>query len=215
MSTRPRRNGLFRGLFAALVTATVAVPTAAAAGPAGVPAPAPPLQGPLRTAAPEALAERYAATRADIVAAEHTAVGHGDRKRAAALHTMAGPARRFLFFDGRDGGRGIEVFGDLAHAERIAVLVPGAGIDIDHYGRLLDGARALHGALGRRSAVIAWLGYATPTMPGPPSPTSGRAEKAAPQLRRFTPELTRIRPTDRSKVVHASRPAGMRTAPCT
>ncbi|MFF2329831.1 MULTISPECIES: alpha/beta hydrolase [unclassified Streptomyces] len=201
MSTRPRRRRLRRGLLAALVAASVAVPTAGAAGPSAVPAPAPTPQGPLRTAAPEVLAERFDTTRADILAAERAAAGHGDGKRAAALHAMADSARRFLSFDGRDGGRSVEVFGDLSHAERIAVLVPGAGIGLDHYWRLRSDARALRAELGARSAVIAWLGYKTPTMPGPASMTPGRAHEAAPELHAFMQELLSVRPTARTALL--------------
>ncbi|MFD0628751.1 alpha/beta hydrolase [Streptomyces sanglieri] len=201
MPSHPRRSRLRRGLLAALVAASVAVPVSGAASPAAVPAPAPAAHGPLRTAAPEALAERYAATRADIGAAERAAARHGDRKRAAALHELADPGRRFLTFDGRDGGRSVEVVGDLSHADRIAVLVPGAGIDIDHYWRLRNGARALHKELGGRSAVVAWLGYRTPTTVSPTSITSARAIEAAPELARFSRELTRLRPTARTTLL--------------
>ncbi|MFH8475785.1 alpha/beta hydrolase [Streptomyces sp. NPDC018000] len=201
MSSHPRRSRLCRGLLTALVATSVAVPIAGSACPAAVPAPAPTAQGPLRTAAPEALAARYAATRADIGAAERAAADHGDRKRAAALHGMADSARSFLSFDGRDGGRSVEVFGDLSHAERIAVLVPGAGIGVDHYGRLRNGALALHGELGGRSAVVAWLGYEPPTMPSPASVTSERADEAAPELRRFMGELLNLRPASRTSLV--------------
>lgn len=201
MPSHPRRSRLRRGLLAALVAASVAVPLSGAAGPAAVPAPAPAVRGPLRTAAPEALAERYAATRADIGAAERAAARHGDHKRAAALHTMTGPARSFLSFDGRDGGRGVEVVGDLSHAERIAVLVPGAGIGIDHYWRLRNGALALRKELGERSAVIAWLGYRTPATVSPASLTSGRATEAAPELVRFMRELRQIKPAARTTVL--------------
>ncbi|WP_327365914.1 alpha/beta hydrolase [Streptomyces sp. NBC_01217] len=201
MSSQPRRSRLRRGLLSALVAASVAVPVAGAAGPAAVPSPAPTVHGPLPAAAPRALAERYAATRADIGAAERAAAGHGDRKRAAALHAMADPARGFLSFDGRDGGRSVEVFGDLSHAERIAVLVPGAGIGVDHYWRLRNGARALRGELGERSAVVAWLGYETPATVSPAALTSGRADEAAPELRHFIAELRRLRPAARTSLV--------------
>ncbi|WP_405689944.1 alpha/beta hydrolase [Streptomyces sp. NBC_00057] len=201
MSSHPRRSRLRRGLLAALVAASVAVPIAGVAGPAAVPAPAPTVRGPLRTAAPEALAARYAATRADIGAAERAAADHGDRKRAAALHVMADPVRRFLSFDGRDGGRSVEISGDLSHAERIAVLVPGAGIGVDHYWRLRNGASALHSELGERSAVVAWLGYETPTTVSPTAVTSGRADEAAGELRYFMGELRRLKPAVRTSLV--------------
>ncbi|MFD0339995.1 alpha/beta hydrolase [Streptomyces sp. NPDC127117] len=201
MQSHPRRSRLRRGLLAALVAASVAVPVSGAAVPAAVPAPAPAAHVPLRTATPDALAERYAETRADIGAAERAAAGHGDHKRAAALHELADPGRRFLTFDGRDGGRSAEVVGDLSHAERIAVLVPGAGIDIDHYWRLRNGARALRKELGGRSAVVAWLGYRTPTTVSPASLTSTRAIEAAPELARFIGELTRLRPAARTTLL--------------
>ena len=194
MSSHPRFSRLRRGVLAALVAGAVAVPVAGAAGPAAVPAPAPTVREPLRTAAPGALAARYAETRADIRAAERAAAAHSDRGRAAALHSMADPGRSFLSFDGRDGGRLVEVFGDLAHARRIAVLVPGAGTDIDHYRRLHDGGAALHEELGDRSAVVAWLGYRTPATVSPAAVTSARAGRAAPGLREFVGELRGLRP---------------------
>lgn len=192
---------LRRALLAAFVTASVAVPVSGAAGPAAVPAPAPTAPGPLRAATPGALAERYAATRADIRAAERTAAGHGDRKRAAALRAMTEPDRRFLSFDGRDGGRSAEVFGDLSRAGRIAVLVPGAGVGLDAYGRLRRDATVLERELGEGSAVLAWLGYQTPATVSAGSLTAGRADAAAPGLRDFVQELGRLRPTARTSLL--------------
>ncbi|GAA3071785.1 hypothetical protein GCM10020000_65580 [Streptomyces olivoverticillatus] len=162
MAPRPPRSRLRRTLLAALVIGSVTLPVLGAARPAAVPAPAPSALAPLRAATPAALAERYAATRADIRAAERAATDHGDLRRAAALHAMAEPARHFLSFDGRDGGRTAEVFGDLSRAERTAVLVPGSDTSLDRYGRLQAGATALQRQLGDRSAVVAWLGYRTP-----------------------------------------------------
>ncbi|MFJ2898420.1 alpha/beta hydrolase [Streptomyces sp. NPDC087218] len=201
MRSHLRGTRLRHGLLAALVAASVAVPVSGAAIPSAVPAPAPAAHGPLRTADPGALAERYAATRADIEAAGRAAARHKDHGRAEALRAMAGPGRHFLSFDGRDGGRGAEVVGDLSRAERIAVLVPGAGVDLDHYWRLREGALALREELGGRSAVIAWLGYRTPTTVSTTSLTSGRAVEAAPGLRSFIGELRRMRPTARTTLL--------------
>ncbi|MFF4954582.1 alpha/beta hydrolase [Streptomyces chattanoogensis] len=192
MASRPRSSRLRRTLLAALVTASVAVPVSGAARPTAVPAPVPAELGPL-TATPAALDARYAANRAGIRAAARMAAGHGDRRRAAALRTMAGPARHFLSFDGRDGGRTAEVFGDLAHAGRIAVLVPGSDTGLETYGRFRDGAVALQREMngrGGRSAVIAWLGYETPGTVSPTVLTPGRAEDGARQLRSFIGELS-------------------------
>lgn len=183
MPDRPRGPRRFRALLAALVTFAVAVPVSGAARPAAVPAPAPSVHGPLRDADPTALARRYAVSRQDILAAERAAEEHGDLRRAASLREMAEPGRRFLAFDGRDGGRSTEVVGDLSAARRVAVLVPGAGVGLDGYWRLRRDARALQRELGADAAVVAWLGYRTPAAVGPAALTAGRADEAAPGLR--------------------------------
>ncbi|MFD7612334.1 alpha/beta hydrolase [Streptomyces sp. NPDC059828] len=197
MATRPRRRRFGRTLLAALVMASVALPLSGAARPSAVPAPAPPALAPIGTATPEALAARYAVNREGIRAAERMAIEHGDRRRAAALRALATPERRFLTFDGRDGGRTAEVFGDLATAERIAVLVPGSDTSLDTYERFRAGAAALREELGERAAVVAWLGYRTPSTVGPEVLTPGRAEEAAPQLSSFVRGLGTLRPTAR------------------
>ncbi|MFI8825481.1 alpha/beta hydrolase [Streptomyces sp. NPDC053431] len=200
---RPRPTGrLRRTLLAALVTAAVAVPVAGAARPAEVPAPAPAGVTRLTSAEPTALAgelaARYAAGREELRAAERTADTYGARRRAASLRAMAAPGRTFLSFDGRDGGRSVEVLGDLARAERIAVLVPGSDTGLDSYGRFRAGATALQETLrresGARTAVVAWLGYRTPATGSAASLTPGRAEQAAPALRSFVEELSAVRP---------------------
>ncbi|WP_069631626.1 alpha/beta hydrolase, partial [Streptomyces griseus] len=121
--------------------------------------------------------------RSPCSAAERAAAEHGDLRRAASLREMAEPGRRFLAFDGRDGGRSTEVVGDLSAARRVAVLVPGAGVGLDAYWRLRRDARALHRELGADAAVVAWLGYRTPAAVGPAALTAGRADEAAPGLR--------------------------------
>ncbi|MFD8997616.1 alpha/beta hydrolase [Streptomyces abikoensis] len=197
MAPRPRSRRLRRTLLAALVAASVAVPVAGAARPAAVPAPAPAPLAPLRDTAPATLAERYTTGRAGILAAERTATAHGDHRRAANLRAMADPARHFLSFDGRDGGRTAEVLGDLSHAERIAVLVPGSDTNLDSYGRLRDGATALQRQLGDRAAVVAWLGYRTPTLLSTDTISPDLADAAAPALRGFVRELRAAAPTAR------------------
>ncbi|MDH6141549.1 MULTISPECIES: alpha/beta hydrolase [Kitasatospora] len=198
---RPLSSRLRRTLSAALVTAALAVPAMGAAGPADVPAPAPTAPAALSGVSTATLAERYAATRTDIVAAERMAAAHGDQGRATALTEMADPARQFLFFDGRDGGRSGEVFGDLATAQRIAVLVPGADTDFDSYARLRADAAALQRQLGDGSAVIAWLGYKTPSTKEPAILTADRADRAAPELDRFVAQLRAARPGSRLSVL--------------
>ncbi|NUV71208.1 hypothetical protein G6W57_29270 [Streptomyces sp. CAI-121] len=197
MPDRPRRPRLRRALLAALVTFAVAVPVSGAARPEAVPAPAPTALGPLRDASPAALAERYAVSRSDIRAAGRAAEAHGDLKRANSLRGMAAAGRQFLSFDGRDGGRSVEVVGELSSARRIAVLVPGAGVGLDAYWRLRRDARALHRELGEGGAVIVWLGYRSPATISPAALTTGRADKAAPGLRALVDQVRAVRPAAR------------------
>jgi hypothetical protein len=197
MPSRPRSRRLARALLVALVTAAVAGPVSAAARPAAVPAPTPAALPFVSAATPVALDARYAVNRSGIIAAERTAANHGDQVRAGELRAMAAPGRHFLSFDGRDGGRTTEVFGDLSHATRIAVLVPGADTDLDTYERFRAGAVALQRTLGARAVVVAWLGYATPSTLSPDQLTLGRADQVAPELRTFVHELSALKPAAR------------------
>ena len=201
---------LRRALLAALLVVAVAAPLSAMSGPAAVPAPPPAALPPLGSGGPDgpgglsALTARYAANRADILAAARMAAAHGDPQRAADLRALGAPSRQFLAFDGRDGGRSVEVVGDLAHARRIAVLVPGSDTGLDSYARLYAGAVALEQQLGGSAdgaAVVAWLGYATPSTVSPVVLTAGRAAAAAPHLVAFTRELTELKPTARISVL--------------
>ncbi|WP_067170675.1 alpha/beta hydrolase [Microtetraspora niveoalba] len=192
---------LRRTLPAVAIAASLAMPVVGAARPAAVPAPAPATTAPLTTMTPAALAARYAVSRDDIRAAERVAGDHGDRWRAAMLSAMADPARRFLSFDGRDGGRAVEVFGDLESAEDVAVLVPGGDTHLDKYGLLRAGALRLRQALGDRSAVIAWLGYRTPNTVSLASLTAAHADDGAVALRTFVRELTTVKPAARVSLV--------------
>ncbi|MEV8530755.1 alpha/beta hydrolase [Streptomyces sp. NPDC051211] len=185
---RPGRPGrLRRTLLAGLVTAAVAVPVSAAASPQ-VPAPAAVVFA--EDATP---AERYAANRANLTEAARMAEAAGRTGRAGRLRAMeAGGAARFLAFDGRGGGRAVEVLGDLATADRVAVLVPGSDTTLDTYQRFRAGAVALQQRLQAehpQSAVVAWLGYDTPGTVSPSVLTAGRADEAARELGPFIPEL--------------------------
>ncbi|MFD8126460.1 alpha/beta hydrolase [Streptomyces mirabilis] len=196
---------LSRTLLAALVTAAVVVPVSAAARPR-IPAPTPAALAPPTTAT---LDKAYTANRANAAEASRMAAAHGDRTRAAADRAMAAPSRHFLTFDGRGQGLAVEVLGDLDHADRVAVLVPGSDTTLETYGRFRAGAAALqdrlnsldhrhgthgthgtHGSTSRpHTAVIAWLGYETPGTVSTTVLTTGRAEDAAPPLTRFIREL--------------------------
>src|SRR5438270_5925012 len=79
---------------------------------------------------------------------------------------------QFLFFDPRGDGRVAEVVGDLQHADRVSVIVPGMDNDLDNFEKLASDARRLQDQAtgqpgGHNVAAIAWLGYDTPdALPG-------------------------------------------------
>ncbi|WP_225077024.1 alpha/beta hydrolase [Streptomyces sp. CoT10] len=183
-----------RALLALLVMAAVVVPLSAAARPR-IPAPAPAVLAPLTRTTLDAA---YGANRADAARASGMAAAHGDTNRAAVDHALASPSRHLLSFDGRGSGRVTEVFGDLAHADRTAVLVPGSDTSLDTYDRFRKGALALYQELGRESAagprpaVVAWLGYETPGTVSTSVLTTGRAEQAAPHLRELIRDLRAV-----------------------
>ncbi|MFJ7075622.1 alpha/beta hydrolase [Streptomyces sp. NPDC098781] len=191
---RRRTHRRRRALLAALITAAVVVPLSGAARPE-IPAPAPAALAPVTAAT---LDETYAANRANAAEASRMAAAHGNHERAAAVRAMADPSRRFLSYDGRGAGLATEVFGDLAHADRVAVLVPGSDTSIDTYDRFRDAARALHERLSRQAphgtstAVLAWLGYETPGTVSTTVTTTDRAEQAAPRLREFIQQLRAV-----------------------
>ncbi|WP_433534716.1 alpha/beta hydrolase [Micromonospora sp. CA-249363] len=133
----------------------------------------------------------------------------------AAAMRAAGPpyadwaagGRRFLAFDPRGDGRAVEVLGDLAAADRIAVLVPGVGSTLADFDRGLGGvarrapsvqAAQLYGQVRStdptaRVAVLAWLGY------DPPDGVVGAAgdadaRRGASGLARLLRELAARRP---------------------
>ncbi|MFB7594581.1 alpha/beta hydrolase [Streptomyces sp. NPDC056160] len=170
------------------------MPLSAAARP-WTPAPAPAvLAAPTRAT----LAAAYAANRANAAQASRMAAAHGDPHRAAVERELASPSRQLLTFDGRGPGRATEVVGDLAHADRVAVLVPGSDTSLDTYDRFRAGAQALFRELTRqapptaRPAVVAWLGYETPGTVSTTVLTTGRAEQAAPHLRQLVHDLRAV-----------------------
>ncbi|MFF8729047.1 alpha/beta hydrolase [Streptomyces sp. NPDC015171] len=180
-------------MLAAALTAAIVLPLAGAARPEiPAPPPAPAAHAPLT---PSTLHSAYAANRANADAAARMAAAHGDTGRAAADRALVAPSRHLLAFDGRGAGQATEVLGDLAHADRIAVLVPGSDTSLDTYTRFHRTAAALYAELGRRAApgtrvaVIAWLGYETPATVSTTVTTTTRADEAAPRLRAFLRRL--------------------------
>ncbi|MFE0720351.1 alpha/beta hydrolase [Streptomyces rochei] len=191
---RRRASRWRRTVLAAFICGAVVLPLSGAARPE---IPAPP---PAALAAPTAgtLEQTYSAHRANAAEASRMAAAHGDRHRAAADRALADPSRRLLAFDGRGAGLATEVFGDLARADRVAVLVPGSDTSLDTYGRFRAAALALHRQLaagapaGTGTAVVAWLGYETPGTVSDAVVTTDRADDAAPRLRSLVADLRRI-----------------------
>ncbi|MFI0448647.1 alpha/beta hydrolase [Actinomadura sp. 6N118] len=151
------------------------------------------------------LEARYHAVLKDTGEALTTARRLGDEERVRVLSAFLGSGRRFLSFDGRGAGKAVEVHGDLARADRIAVVVPGADGELDTYDSwkfVGGGAKALYEQMrrdvpGERIAVVAWLGYDSPSTLSPVVLTSGRAASAARGLRRFLDELHGVNPAAR------------------
>lgn len=96
------------------------------------------------------------------------------------------------------GDRVVRVYGDLATAERVAVLVPGADTTAATFdgGRFRwyitpgGGARAVLAEArtldpGARLTVVAWLGYDSPAVLSLGAVTSPAAERGAVELRRY------------------------------
>nr|WP_228023461.1 alpha/beta hydrolase [Streptomyces acidicola] len=199
-------------MLALVVAVAVVAPLSAFARPR-IPAPAPAVLAPITAGT---LDEAYEANRANAAEAARMAAANGDRKRAEADRSMGASSRQFLAFDGRGTGQAVEVFGDLAHADRVAVLVPGSDTTLDTYDRFRAGAtalmdevgtwssggghgkriaraigtaRATHAARATHTAVVSWLGYETPRTISTTVLTTGRAESAAPRLEAFVREL--------------------------
>ncbi|MFJ9949866.1 alpha/beta hydrolase [Kitasatospora sp. NPDC091207] len=117
--------------------------------------------------------------------------------RANDVEHLLAPERQVLAFDPRGRGLVTEVWGDLADADRISVLVPGSDADLGHFDQTAEPlrspagmARALYAeerrqSAGTRTAVIAWTGYVTPSGLGPDAVTSRLADVGAPRLERL------------------------------
>ncbi len=176
-----------------VLAATGAVTAAGHAEVYAPPAAAPALSAP-------ALGARYETTGRDIARALATARRVHDEGRARALASFLAPGRRFLSFDPRGDGIAVEVLGDLEHADRVAVVVPGADNSLGNYDSpkfVGGGSRALYrqaraSAPGARIAVIAWLGYDSPSTLSTGALTAGHAEKGARGLEGLLAGLHRV-----------------------
>ncbi|MFC4052257.1 alpha/beta hydrolase [Actinomadura syzygii] len=159
----------------------------------GAPAPPPEL-----TAA--TLDARYQATDREIDRALATARRAHDKTKLRVLATFLSNGRRFLSFDARGDGQAVEVLGDLRHADRVAVVVPGADNSLADYDSpkfVGGGSRALYRQLradapSAHVAVIAWLGYDSPSTRSTAVLTTGRAESGARALRELLTDVHRV-----------------------
>lgn len=124
------------------------------------------------------------------------------RDRAERCSELLTGDRHLLVFDPRGRGQVAEVYGDLASARHVSVIVPGSDIDLasfdrtkDVYGTPTGMARSLYaatGSTGGATAVVAWVGYTTPVGLGPDAATGRLAEAGAPRLTRFVQGLTAV-----------------------
>ncbi len=179
-----------RSLAAAPLVAVAMFGTTAAAWPSSTAAM--PQAPPALTAS--ALSARFAADAKAITKAERTAVHDGNSQLASALASLR--TRQVLFFNPNGQGVAAMVIGNLAAANRVAILVPGSDTTLaTFFSRGPEspggGAEALAAEArrlepsgpGERLAIIAWLGYPTPAMLSPAVMTSGDAGQGAQALR--------------------------------
>jgi hypothetical protein len=186
---RLRRISLITGVVAAVAATTAAVYPSAQVGR---------LQ-PMPALTASALSTRYAADAHLIDKAASAARRAGNTALVSSLHAMRGG--QFLDFNAAGQGLAVEVFGNLATATRVVILVPGSDTSLatfDSRGTASpQGAAAALAAEARkldpgaRLAVIAWLGYADPSTLSPAVMTSGDAGQGADRLRWFVNDLVR------------------------
>ena len=157
----------------------------------------PPQPPPALTAS--ALSARYAADARAIGTAERAADRDGDSQLAGALATLR--TQHVLFFNPAGQGVAAMVIGNLATAQRVAILVPGSDTTLATFfsrgaASPGGGAEALAAEArrldpGHQLAIIAWLGYPAPAMLSPAVLTSGDAGQGAQALRPLVIALAR------------------------
>jgi len=182
------------------ITAAAAIAAALAATTAAV-YPRPPADRlqPMPALTATALAARYSADARQIALAAAAAHRAGNTALVSTLAAMRG--QQFLDFNPRGQGLAVEVFGNLATATRVAILVPGSDTSLTTFDSRGTASPAAGGAalaaaarrLDPRAhlAVIAWLGYATPSTLSTAVLTSGDAGQGAAALRPFVADLAR------------------------
>ncbi|MEV3885867.1 alpha/beta hydrolase [Streptomyces griseoincarnatus] len=115
-------------------------------------------------------------------------------RRLDRIESLMRPERRILAFNPAGAGRVAEVFGDLRHAERVSVVVPGVDTDLLTFQRSerrhtapVGMATSLYEAQRQadpatRTAVVAWADYTAPSGLGMDAATAMRAEDGADRL---------------------------------
>ncbi|HEX5614477.1 MAG TPA: alpha/beta hydrolase [Acidimicrobiia bacterium] len=120
-----------------------------------------------------------------------------EAKHAMQLEEWLDSDGLFLLFTTKHGGRVIRVHGDLATADHVAVVIPGAGTNLWNFDAG-TGARAeqLLGSMQEQGpassvAVIAWLGYDAPDNLFQAG-TGGYADKGADHLTRLVGQVRAV-----------------------
>jgi Alpha/beta hydrolase len=154
---------------------------------------------PLPALTSQALAARYAADSRMVARAGQAASRAGDAELARSLAGLRG--QHFIDFNPRGQGLAVEAIGNLARARRVAIVVPGSDTSLatfDSRGTASPqgSAQALAAQArrldpGNHLAVIAWLGYATPSTLSTAVMTSGDAGQGASALRPLVDDLAR------------------------
>lgn len=149
---------------------------------------------------------RYQENRQFILDSERAAQRLGDTGRAQVLAKLAQGGRQFLSFSPVGDGQAVEVLGNLADAQVISVVVPGADTTLDTFDQLgtvsasLDGgAKAVYAQEQqlepeRRVAVIAWYGYDAPRTLSLAVATTDRAKAGALLLLKLLSSLRTVAP---------------------
>ncbi|MER6143128.1 alpha/beta hydrolase [Streptomyces sparsogenes] len=155
-----------------------------------------------------ALAQARNVERERMHDSELTPLGRQDAgRRMHRYEELLSKERQILAFDPSGSGRAAEVFGDLEHAGRVSVVVPGVDTNIltfqkseRGYTAVVGMARALYDAEravdpNGKNAVIAWADYTSPSGVGMDAATGKLAAQGALRLRALVnglPELTRV-----------------------
>ncbi|MFD9632605.1 alpha/beta hydrolase [Streptomyces violascens] len=142
-----------------------------------------------------ALTEARAVEEKRMVDARLSADGRQDAgRRMHRFDSLLDDGRQILAFDPSDTGRVAEVFGDLDHADRVSVIVPGVDTDVLTFEKTnkkntapVGMAQSLYAAEraaapSTRTAVIAWADYTAPAGLGMDAAIGRLAEDGAVRL---------------------------------